>query len=100
MKAGMNGVLNLSVLDGWWPEAYSPELGWAIPGESDEADAAELYRLLEQEVLPAYTDRDRWVEMMKASIAVVGAGFTSHRMVAEYAERFYAPAERAVPAKR
>ena len=97
MKAGMNGVLNLSVLDGWWPEAYSPDLGWAIPGESDEADAAELYRLLEQEVLPAYADRERWVEMMTASIAVVGAGFTSHRMVAEYAERFYEPARRGAP---
>ena len=71
MKAGMNGVLNLSVLDGWWPEAYYPEIGWAIPGESDEADAAELYQLLEKEVLPAYADRERWVEMMTASIAVV-----------------------------
>jgi len=65
MKAAMNGVLNLSVLDGWWPEAYSPDIGWAIPGESDDADREELYRLLEEEVVPVfYDDSERWERMM------------------------------------
>jgi starch phosphorylase len=96
MKAAMNGVLNLSVLDGWWPEAYSPELGWAIAGESDDADRAELYRLLEEEVVPAFNDdRDRWLRMMKTSIEKVTPEFSSHRMVKEYAERYYAPASAA-----
>jgi glycogen phosphorylase len=95
MKAAMNGVLNLSVLDGWWPEAYSPEIGWAIAGESDEADRAELYRLLEEEVVPAfYEDRPRWEKMMETSIERVTPRFSSHRMVKEYAERYYAPASR------
>ena len=95
MKAAMNGVLNLSVLDGWWPEAYSPEIGWAIPGESDDADRAELYRLLEEEVVPTYYDNQlHWTKMMEASIERVTPRFSSHRMVKEYAERYYAPASR------
>jgi starch phosphorylase len=96
MKAAMNGVLNLSVLDGWWPEAYSPEIGWAIPGGSDEEDAAELYRLLEHEVVPAYyEDRSRWEAMMRASIERVTPAFSSDRMVSEYVERYYEPSSRA-----
>jgi glycogen phosphorylase len=95
MKAGMNGVLNLSVLDGWWPEAYSPEIGWAIQGGSDEEDAAELYRLLEDEAVPIYRDdRPRWLAMMKASIERVSRDFTSDRMLTEYVERYYAPASK------
>ena len=95
MKAAMNGVLNLSVLDGWWPEAYSRKIGWAIPGESDDADRAELFRLLEEEVIPTfYDDRERWERMMEASIERVTPAFSSHRMVKEYAERYYAPASR------
>jgi len=93
MKAAMNGVLNLSVLDGWWPEAYSPEIGWAIAGESDDADRAELYRLLEQEVVPTFLEnRPRWLAMMKASIERVTPRFSSDRMVREYVERYYEPA--------
>ena len=57
MKAAVNGVPNLSVLDGWWAEAYDPSVGWALAGESDETDAAELYRLLEDEVVPLFADR-------------------------------------------
>jgi glycogen phosphorylase len=102
MKAGMNGVPNLSVLDGWWPEGYSPEIGWAV-GEryselGDEAEAAELLRLLEEEVVPAFYERDesgfprRWVEMMKVSIARVGRQFSAERMVVDYVERLYLPA--------
>ena len=56
MKAAVNGVLNLSVLDGWWAEGYSPELGWAIDGASDDADREQLYRLLEEQVVPTCTD--------------------------------------------
>jgi len=95
MKAAMNGVLNLSVLDGWWPEAYNRDIGWAIPGGSDDADRAELYRLLEEEVVPTfYDDPERWNRMMRASIEQVTPRFSSHRMVKEYAERYYAPASR------
>jgi starch phosphorylase len=93
MKAAVNGVLNLSVMDGWWAEAYEPGLGWAIEGVSDEADAEELYRLLEQEVVPTFRDdRGRWLELMKASIRVFGPRFTMQRAVIEYAELYYLPA--------
>ena len=93
MKAAVNGVLNLSVLDGWWAEGYSPEVGWAIDGESDDADREQLYRLLEQEVVPTYTDdRERWIEMMKASIATLAPRFSMQRAVVEYVDRYYLPA--------
>jgi len=108
MKAGMNGVLNCSVLDGWWPEAYAPGLGWAIgdgvvSGSEDDQDARDresLFSLLEQEIVPAYYDRAedglpvRWLELMKSSIAAVGSRFTTHRMVAEYTKGYYEPAHR------
>src|SRR6478752_988031 len=58
MKAAVNGALNLSVLDGWWPEGYDSDVGWAIDGVSDEADLEQLYRLLEQSVVPAWQDRN------------------------------------------
>jgi starch phosphorylase len=93
MKAAVNGVLNLSVLDGWWAEAYEPAVGWAIDGASDEADTEQLYRLLEHEVVPMFNgDRGRWTEMMKASIARLAPRFSMHRAVVEYAERYYRPA--------
>ena len=102
MKAALNGALNLSVLDGWWPEAYSPALGWAIPEavsqRGEEAERDELLRLLEEEVVPLFYERvaggipARWTEMMREAIATVGAGFNAGRMVAEYTERFYLPA--------
>lgn len=103
MKAALNGVLNLSVLDGWWAEAYSPEIGWAIGGEEERGDdtqaAESLYHLLEEAVVPLYYgDRPGWVRMMKASIAQVGAAFDAKRMVCEYAERYYAPAHRSARA--
>ena len=106
MKAGMNGVLNVSILDGWWAEGYGAELGWAIGGTEehadeaagDAADAAALLATLEHEVVPAYYDRDdaglprRWLAMMRESIAQVGGRFNTGRMVAEYVERYYLPA--------
>ena len=93
MKAAVNGVLNLSVLDGWWAEAYDSAYGWAIAGESDEADAEQLYRLLEHEVVPTYYgDRERWIGMMKASIRNLAPRFSIHRALIEYVDGYYLPA--------
>src|SRR5262249_26375072 len=98
MKAALNGVLNCSILDGWWAEAYSPACGFAIGGpeptagdaEQDEADGAALYAVLEEQVLPAYYERDesglpqRWIALMRESIAELGPRFGTARMAAEY----------------
>ena len=92
MKAAVNGVLNLSVLDGWWPEGYSTEVGWAIDGVSDEADREQLYRLLETQVVPTWQERERWLRMMKASIATLAPQFSMQRAVIEYVDRYYVPA--------
>jgi starch phosphorylase len=106
MKAGLNGVLNCSILDGWWAEAYSPGCGFAIGGPAvgasdaaqDEADAEALYAVLEEQVLPAYYERDeaglpqRWIALMQESIAALGPRFGTARMAAEYVERLYLPA--------
>ena len=98
MKAAVNGVLNLSVLDGWWAEGYSPEVGWAIDGSDDDTDREQLYRLLEEQVVPIWTDdRDRWIEMMKESIAQLAPRFSMHRAVIEYAERYYLPSHASAP---
>jgi starch phosphorylase len=94
MKAAVNGVLNLSVLDGWWAEAYDPSYGWAIEGTTDEADVEQLYTLLEQQVVPRFEARDAWLEMMKASIAELAPRFSMARTVIEYADRCYVPATR------
>jgi glycogen phosphorylase len=92
MKAAVNGVLNLSVLDGWWAEAYDAAYGWAIQGSSDEADAAELYDLLAREVVPRFAARDDWAVMMRASIAELAPRFSMLRAVIEYTDRYYLPA--------
>jgi glycogen phosphorylase len=92
MKAAVNGVLNLSVLDGWWPEGYDHDVGWAIDGVSDDADREQLYRLLETEVVPTWRERPAWVAMMKASIARLSPQFSMQRAVIEYTERYYLPA--------
>jgi starch phosphorylase len=107
MKAALNGVVNCSILDGWWAEAYSPECGFAIEGraaegaseaEQDAADAEALYAVLEEQVLPAYYERDeaglpqRWIALMRESIATLGPRFGTARMAAEYVERLYLPA--------
>jgi starch phosphorylase len=100
MKAALNGLLNLSILDGWWPEACEHGVnGWAIGsgGSSDDAaDLAALQQTIERDVLPAWADRGRWIAMMQASIATGERAFTSDRMVREYFEKLYdapAPAE-------
>lgn len=104
MKAAMNGVPNVSILDGWWPEGCEHGVtGWKIgdPDPSDDPfdDAAEarvdlrdrelLHRVLEREVLPAYADRARWLSVMRASIAMSQWQFSSDRMVEEYVTRVY-----------
>ena len=101
MKASLNGVLNLSVLDGWWTEGYNGRNGWAFGDETaacdgrNAADAAALYDLLEKEVVPLYYDRPiddiphGWVKMMKESIKSNGPRFSSRRMVKEYVARYY-----------
>lgn len=103
MKVLANGGLNMSTIDGWWAEAYSPEVGWAIDGSfdghpcGDEADAERLYRLLEEDAVPLFYDRDAhgiprgWVQRMRTSISSLAAAFSSNRMLQDYLERFYCP---------
>jgi glycogen phosphorylase len=88
------------VLDGWWAESYDPALGWALDGISDEADAEQLYRVLEEEVVPCFADRERWLGMMTTSIARLAPVFSMQRAVIEYAERYYLPASRAATGDR
>jgi starch phosphorylase len=108
MKAAMNGVINCSVLDGWWDEGYheEPRNGWAIGGRQtvadegaqDWADSQDLYRLLENEIVPAYYERDnggvprRWLELMKESMASTVWQFSTSRMLEQYVEELYVPA--------
>jgi starch phosphorylase len=91
MKAAVNGVLNLSVLDGWWAEAYDAAYGWAIEGTSDEEDAAELYALLSEHVVPRFAARDEWDRMMRSSIAELAPRFSMQRTVIEYVDDYYVP---------
>jgi starch phosphorylase len=106
MKAASNGVINLSVLDGWWDEGWTGDNGWAIGNREplhdeaaqDWADAMDLYRILEDEAVPEYYDRDesgipvRWVERMRRSIGADLWQFSTTRMLHEYTERLYLPA--------
>jgi glycogen phosphorylase len=109
IKSALNGGLQLSVLDGWWPEAYDGSNGWAISGEVDHdhgsqdwRHAAELYRLLSEEVVPSFYDRDavglshRWLTMMRNSLGTIGPQFGARRMLRDYAERIY-PADVVAP---
>jgi starch phosphorylase len=103
MKVLANGGLNLSTLDGWWAEAYAPDVGWAIDpsgqsgGDPDGADAAELYRILEEEAVPLFYDRAAddipiaWVARKRASISRLALSFSSNRMLTDYVEGFYSP---------
>jgi starch phosphorylase len=106
MKAACNGVLNLSVLDGWWAEAYDGSNGWAIDGSEDAdaaakdaRDAAALFDLLEREVIPMYYERDAagiphaWIAHIKASLRTIGPRFCATRMLDEYVRKIYAPAQ-------
>jgi starch phosphorylase len=102
MKSAVNGGLQLSVLDGWWAEGYDGTNGWALPGDVDDdhaaqdaRDADELLRLLFDEVVPAFYDRDpdglprAWLARVKASLRTNGPEFSASRMVRDYASRIY-----------
>jgi starch phosphorylase len=102
IKSGQNGGLQLSVLDGWWPEAYDGSNGWAISGEVDHDHGAqdwrhadELYRLLHEEAVPTFYDRDAdglpqaWLGMVRSALRTIGPKFSAGRMVRDYAERIY-----------
>jgi len=106
VKASMNGIVNLSVLDGWWDEGWTGDNGWAIgsrattpdEGAQDWADALDLYRILEEEVVPRYYGRGTdglphgWLELMKRAISTTIWRFSTTRMLHEYAELLYLPA--------
>ncbi|MGO9776744.1 MAG: alpha-glucan family phosphorylase, partial [Terracidiphilus sp.] len=106
MKVLVNGGLNLSILDGWWAEAYTPEVGWAIGdgkehGDDpawDRADAEALYEVLENEIIPAFYRRDEqgiprdWVAKIRESMAVLTPEFSANRTVRQYTEEHYIPA--------
>jgi len=106
MKLLANGGLNISILDGWWDEAYNRQVGWAIgngeeyanPDYEDQVESAALYQILENDVVPLFYDRDDsglprgWLAKMKASMKLLSPVYSTNRMVAEYAERFYIPA--------
>ncbi len=106
MKAAQNGVPNLSVLDGWWDEGFDEDNGWAIGGRVDNPDEAaqdwqdalDLYRILEEDVVPRYYTRDasglptRWLDVMRRAMATALWRFSTTRMLHEYTERLYLPA--------
>jgi starch phosphorylase len=98
MKVLVNGGLNLSILDGWWAEAFDPEVGWGIAPRSDDEDAERLLETLEQEVVPLFFAQDPdgisrgWVARVRASLARLTPQFSTNRMLAEYVERLYQPA--------
>ncbi|HEX7140201.1 MAG TPA: alpha-glucan family phosphorylase [Vicinamibacterales bacterium] len=105
MKAALNGVPHLSIADGWWAEGSTGTNGWTIDGghadndeATDAADADALYRLLEEQIVPAFYDRDaanvphRWMATVKEAIRTVAPQFSARRMVKDYVEHMYAPA--------
>jgi starch phosphorylase len=106
MKVVANGGINISILDGWWAEAYTPEVGWAIgSGESyddleyqNKVESQALYDLIEKEVVPLFYDRGHdnlphgWIAKMKAALGRLAPVFNTNRMVRQYSERFYVPA--------
>ncbi|MGH7177437.1 MAG: alpha-glucan family phosphorylase [Tepidisphaeraceae bacterium] len=105
MKAAANGVLNCSVLDGWWVEGYSPDVGWAIgrgeiypdPNQQDQLESQALYDILEKQIIPLYYNRTidnvprEWIARMKNCMRRLAPVFNTNRMVRQYAEQFYGP---------
>ena len=110
MKAALNGVLNFSVLDGWWREGYNGHNGWPIgedithaanPEEQDEPDALSLYETLENEIVPLYYEQrsadnlpSEWIAHIKESIRTLGGQFSTRRMLRDYMTQMYEPALR------
>jgi starch phosphorylase len=105
MKVLVNGGLNLSELDGWWAEAHNPDVGWKLgtgdhlpETDQDRVDAEQLYRLLEDEIVPCFYTRDRhgiavdWVARIRASMATLTPQFSANRMLREHLEGYYLPA--------
>jgi starch phosphorylase len=105
MKAAANGVPNCSILDGWWAEAYTPEVGWAIPSndtyedqeDADKLEALELLNIIENEIKPCFYERindvpRRWIKFMKGALAMALIDFSARRMVAEYDSKYYSVA--------
>ena len=105
-KAAMNGVMHFSVLDGWWVEGYRPNAGWALQMErtyddqnyQNELDSATIYRIIENEIAPAYYNIDRgtgrssqWIGYIKNTIAKVASNFTTNRMLTDYCNQYYIP---------
>ena len=102
-KAEMNGVVNLSVLDGWWVEGYRKGAGWALPQErtyelqnyQDQLDAATIYSLLENEIVPLYYEKNKngysenWIKVIKNSIATIAPHYTMKRQLDDYYDKFY-----------
>lgn len=102
-KIVLNGGLNFSVLDGWWPESYNGQNGWAIGNgemldnyeEQDRFDAEKLYDVLEHQIIPTYYEHDendlpvQWLKKIRNAIATIGPVYNTHRMVKEYAEKYY-----------
>jgi starch phosphorylase len=113
MKVLVNGGINLSELDGWWAEAYTPEVGWALGDGQEHGDdprwdaieAEQLYQLLEREVVPQFYSRDAdgipraWVKRMKESMVQLTARFSANRTVREYTDKYYVPAAKAHAAR-
>ncbi len=103
MKAVMNGVMNFSVLDGWWVEGYKEGAGWALPLEKtfdqshlqDDLDAEVIYQTLENEIIPLYYEdgddglSDKWIEYIKKCMSDIAPNFTTTRMINDYRDRFY-----------
>jgi glycogen phosphorylase len=106
MKAALNGALNLSIRDGWWDEWFEPEFGWAIPSAEgvedaehrDDLEAAALYDIIEQQVVPRFYDVDgggvprRWLEMLRQTLTSLGPRVQATRMIRDYVEQLYRPA--------
>jgi starch phosphorylase len=106
MKAALNGALNLSTLDGWWSEGYTPQGGWTIgagevyqePAYQDTVESKAIYNLLEKEIVPLFYTRcadglpRAWIRRIKESMKWITPSFNTHRMVAEYTTKFYNPA--------
>ena len=104
-KASVNGVINFSVLDGWWAEGYDQTNGWTIGTNAeydsyeaqDMADSQSMYRTLEEKIIPTYYDKDKngmskkWLQLMKNSIVTTGGKYSTSRMLVDYTEQYYLP---------